>query len=245
MGHCKKATGRAPAAAESWEPRLLTAVLARILASTLLAWLPAAGHALCTSEGVAQPDVLLERFVSADCEECWRDPRTPAAATGTLALDWVVPGRKGEDAPLSVVASRDALPRLETLKRAVPPRLEFVTTRRQGPEAAIRLAQGAAFNDYIGTSIALAQPGREPWQAWLLLVENLPAGTEGSPVERNLVRNVFRPDWGHGARRAPGRLAEARSMQIHDGARPERLRLVAVLQDARGRIRAIVRTECP
>jgi hypothetical protein len=34
-------------------------------------------------------------------------------------------------------------------------------------------------------------------------------------------------------------------MQIHDGARPERLRLVALLQDGRGRIRAITQTECP
>jgi len=36
-----------------------------------------------------------------------------------------------------------------------------------------------------------------------------------------------------------------RAMQIHEGARPERLRLVALLQDSRGRIRAISRTECP
>jgi hypothetical protein len=45
--------------------------------------------------------------------------------------------------------------------------------------------------------------------------------------------------------RAPGRLAETRAMQIHEGAQADRLRLVAVLQDARGRIRAINRTECP
>ena len=91
----------------------------------------------------------------------------------------------------------------------------------------------------------LKEPGREPWHAWLLLVEQLPAGAEGSPVPRNLVRNVFRPDWANVARRAPGMLAEARVMQIHEGARPERLRLVALLQDARGRIRAITQTECP
>jgi hypothetical protein len=64
-------------------------------------------------------------------------------------------------------------------------------------------------------------------------------------VARNLVRNVFRPDWGDAAHRARGRLAEARAMQIHEGAKPERLRLLAILQDARGRIRAISRTECP
>lgn len=220
------------------------AVPARTVLAALLACLPGLGFALCTSEGVPQPGVLLERFVSADCAECWTDPQTPAAAPGTLAIDWVVPGRRGEDAPLSAVATRDALARLAALQRPVPARLEAVTSRRQASEVALRLAQGAAFNDYIGTSIALPAPGREPWQAWLLLVETLPAGTEGSPVERNLVRNVFRPDWGDGKERRAGRLAESRPMQIHEGARPERLRLVAVLQDARGRIRAIGRTEC-
>jgi hypothetical protein len=45
--------------------------------------------------------------------------------------------------------------------------------------------------------------------------------------------------------RAPGRLADDRAMQIHAGAKPERLRLVAVLHDGRGRIRGITRTECP
>jgi hypothetical protein len=77
-----------------------------------------------------------------------------------------------------------------------------------------------------------------------LLVESLPVGTEGSPVARNLVRNVFRADWANVMRRAPGRLAETRAMQIHAGAEPDRLRLVGVLHDGRGRIRAITRTEC-
>ena len=45
--------------------------------------------------------------------------------------------------------------------------------------------------------------------------------------------------------RDEARLAEARAMQIHEGAKPERLRLVAVLLDSRGRIRSISRTECP
>jgi hypothetical protein len=109
----------------------------------------------------------------------------------------------------------------------------------------LRLAQGDSVNDYVGTTIELKQSGREPWAAWLLLVESLPAGAEGSTVARNLVRNVFRPDWGDAVHRGRGRLSEARAMQIHEGAKPERLRLVAILQDARGRIRAISRTECP
>lgn len=205
---------------------------------------PVAALALCTSDGVAQPQALLERFISADCEECWRDPATPKAADGQLALDWVMPGHQGEAAPLSVVASADALERANFLGRKPPERADSTGAKRTGAALKLRVAQGEAFNDYIGASIALAPAGRERWQAWLLLVEQVPAGTEGSPVARNLVRNVFRPDWGQPPARAAARLAETRSMQIHEGVRPERLRLVAVVHDQRGRIRAISRTEC-
>ena len=108
------------------------------------------------------------------------------------------------------------------------------------------MAQGAAFNDYIGASVELGKGGRGPWSVWLLLVESLPPGTEGSPVARNLVRNVFRPGWDAAPARGKDRVlrAETRSMQIHAGAQPERLRLVALAQDAQGRMRAITQSVC-
>lgn len=215
----------------------------RLLLALLLA-APVAGHALCTSDEVPEAAAVLERFTSADCAACWRDPATPTAPADTLALDWIVPGLKGEDAPLSAAALDEALDRLRFLRRPAPERADAVTARRSGDRVPLRLAQGEALNDYIGTSIELGAPGREPWHAWLLLVEALPAGTEGSPVARNLVRNVFRPPWSDVMRRAPGRLAEQRAMQIHEGARPSRLRLVALVQDGRGRTRAIRQTEC-
>ena len=206
--------------------------------------LPLAAQALCTSDGVPQPSAVLERFVSADCADCWRDRTTPEPAAGTIAIDWVVPGAQGEDAPLSAVALEDGRERLQALGKPLPARSDAVFARRQGKPVPLRLAQGEPFNDYIGTSMEFRSAGREAWQAWLLLVEDLPAGTEGSPVERHLVRNVFRPEWGTPAGRSAGALAETRSMQIHPGAHPERLRLVAVLADARGHIRAISRTAC-
>lgn len=211
----------------------------------LLLALPLAARALCTSDAVPQPTAVLERFINADCAECWRDPASPRPANGALVLDWIVPGRQGDAAALSAVASLDAMQRLRDLKLAPPERSSSASSRREGDPAPLRLAQGQAFNDYIGTSIELKQPGGDAWHAWLLLVEQLPAGTEGSPVPRNLVRNAFRPDWSRAAGRPPGRLAETRAMQIHQGAQPGRLRLVAVLQDGRGRIRAITQTECP
>lgn len=215
----------------------------RLLLPLLLA-LPLAGHALCTSDSVAEPAAVLERFVSADCAECWRDPASPRPGPATLALDWVVPGRRGEDAPLSAVAIDEARDRLALLGQPTPRRAASVTSRRSGAPVPVRLAQGATFNDYVAASLELPSPGREPWTMWLLLVEQLPAGLEGSPVARNLVRNVFRPDWDAPGSRAPGPLAETRAMQVHAGGQPDRLRLVGLLQDGRGRMRAIRLTGC-
>jgi hypothetical protein len=212
--------------------------------AVLLLVLPLAARALCTSDGLPEPNAVLERFTSADCDACWRDPATPRPAPGTLALDWIVPGRQGDAAPLSMAALDEAMDRLYFLKREVPDQFTAVFSQREGERARLRLAQGASINDYVGASIELRSPGREVWHTWLLLVETLPAGTEGSPVERNLVRNVFRPPWWDVMRRPPGLLAEARPMQIHEGAHPGRLRLVGLLQDVHGQMRAIRRTEC-
>jgi hypothetical protein len=225
-----------------------TTVLPWRIAALLLAGALASPAVLaqssCSSDGQPQPRAVLERFINADCEACWTDPATPAAAANALALDWVLPGSKGDDAPLSAVASRDAVERLAALGLAPPDRVAAHTLTRQGPPVALRAARGMAFNDYIGTSIELKPAGRTGWDAWLVLVETLPAGTEGSPVERNLVRNVFRPDWGRPPARAAAGLGETRAMQIHAGAQADRLRLVALLHDRRGRLAAAVVTDC-
>ena len=156
-------------------------------------------------------------------------------------LDWVLPGSGGEDAPLSAVATPEGLERLQALGKPSPERAISLRRARTGGAVPLRVALGQPFNDYVAASIELPKGGKGPWRAWLLLVERLPAGAEGSPVERNLVRNVFRPDWGHDS---TGRLAETRAMQLREGAQPERLRLVALLEDARGRMRSIRQTQC-
>jgi hypothetical protein len=212
--------------------------------AALLAVAASSAQALCTSDKVPQPQRLLERFINADCEACWSDPATPKAGADQLALDWVLPGTRGEQAPLSAVAIDEAQERLYFLKRAAPARDSSLDNPRLGKGVPLRIALGDAFNDYVGVSMELKEPGRERWHAWLLLVERLPAGVEGSPVPRNLVRGVFRPDWSRVAARSPGMLAETRAMRVADGARPDRLRLVGLLQDGHGDIRAITQTEC-
>jgi hypothetical protein len=218
-------------------------ILMTILAAYALAlpgWRSAAAQSACSSDGQPQPVAVVERFINADCEACWSDPATPATKANELALDWVVPGSRGDDAPLATVARRDGLARLEALGRAVPARSDSLRSRRQGAGQRVRVAQGPALNDYLGTSIELRGQPR-PVRAWLILVEALPAGVEGSPVARNLVRNVFQPGW-DGPSRGPRR--EARVMQIHEGAQPSRLRLVALVEDSRGRLIAVAQTAC-
>jgi hypothetical protein len=215
------------------------------LATTLLLAAPLAAHALCTSDGVPPVATLVERFTSADCLACWRDRSGPAPPADALVLDWIVPGLKADGAALASAASDDAMERLDWLRRPTPTTSTLsVTSRREGSPVQLRLAHGDAFNDYVGTSMELEDAGDGVWLAWLMLVERIPAGAEGSPVARNVVRKVFRPEAWAKVGRGAGPLAETRSMQVPPWTRADRLRLVSVLQDGRGRIRAITRTEC-
>ncbi|GAB3662217.1 hypothetical protein [Ramlibacter alkalitolerans] len=215
----------------------------RVLTSLLLA-APLVAHALCTSDDVPPVHTLVERFTSADCLACWRAPSPARAPADALVLDWIVPGAQAGGPAVAGPASDDALERLAWLHHRSPATMETVTSRRAGTPARLRIAHGEAFNDYVGVSMELQAPGSEAWHAWLLLVEQIPAGAEGSPVARNLVRKVFRPDAWAKPRRGAGPLAETRSMQVPRATRPDRVRLVSVLQDGRGRIRAITQTEC-
>lgn len=227
--------------------RLPLALGAALLAGAAGAALP---PSLCSSDGVKRPFALLDRFVNADCASCWAAADSPVARPGTVALDWVVPGQLGEEAPLSAVARREGLERLASLGHAIPAASATQTTpaapaRRQR----LRVAHGLPLGGYVGASVTYLPPagGVPPFTAVLALVETLPPGTEGSPVERNLVRNVHTQTWdASAAATRPGRvpLKEMRVLNIPEGARPERLRVVGWVQDARGRTLAVAESRC-
>ena len=202
---------------------------------------------VCASDGQPRPRALLERFINADCEACWNDAATPRPQAREVAVDWVVPGGRGEDAPLSAVALREGLDRLAELRRPVPAAADAAREPLMAAARTLRVAHGLPLNGYLGTSIRLSPAGRAPWRAWLLLVETLPAGTEGSPVERHLVRGAFNPPWALGRAPTPAeqkKLWETRPMRIPEGAQPDRLQLVGWVEDAQGRIRAIAQSRC-
>ena len=222
-------------------------------------------QASCASDGQRPPVALVERFISADCDACWSDPATPKVKATELALDWIVPSAKGDDAPLSAAASRDALARLQALRLPAPGTAASARHNVAAPSAAkaptLRVAHGVALGGYMGTSIELkpARGGtlpRQPLTAWLLLVEQVPAGTDGTPVARNLVRNAILPSWnvhsqlltteqaGRQRPPAPARLYESRPMSIPAGANPENMRVVGWVQDAKGQVIASAASVC-
>jgi hypothetical protein len=229
-----------------------TGLLAACAAVAALIALPARSQSVCSSDGQAQPLALFERFTNAECSTCWSDTSTPLAPQGALALDWIVPSPLGDEAALSAAASRDALWRLESLNRNKPAsQASQRNPVRAWPGANLRVAHGVALGGYLGASIELTLPATElvhwPLQAWLVLVETLPAGVADSPVPRNLVRNVLQPSWNmRDALLISEQISfkEMRALNIPEGANPQRLRVVGWVQDAGGKVMTAAESAC-
>ena len=235
----------------------IACTLASALASILLLQSsPALAQASCSSDGTPRPVAIFERFISADCEACWTDAATPAPSdtAGAVVLDWIVPGQAGDEAPLSAAATHDALARLQALGRTPPAATDVHTTvvEAAGP-ARLRVAHGLPFNGYLGTGITFApttqRNGATPGAMafYLLLVESVPAGTEGTPVARNMVRNMLQGIWDKRDQLSNSKQTqwmESRPMRIPEGAQPERLRMVGWVQDAGGRVVAAAQSAC-
>ncbi len=228
----------------------------RFLASLLLALCAAHSawsQSSCSSDAQPTPATLLERFMSADCEACWGAPHPLRLDPRTLSIDWIAPGAVGADAPLSAAVSRDAAMRLAELGLEAPETsLDSRTKVKRKPLVQLRVAHGKALGGYIGATIELRAGARarlrKPLNAWLLLVETLPAGVEGTPVARNLVRNTLFLAWNQPDRvLKDGRqvFRELRPLNIPEGARPERLRVIGWVQDADGRVLSAAQSVCP
>ena len=169
-----------------------------------------------------------------------------------MALDWVTPGSKGDDAPMSAVATRDALTRLESLKKLPPAASSAQTLQVSGLKGiTLRVAHGLPLANYMGASIELkpipASAHGQKWTAWLALVETLPAGTEGSLVARNLVRNLFNAPWSQSntlLETEQNRFFDQRSMGISQGVDATRLRVIGWVEDQDGRLMAAAVSQC-
>lgn len=221
-------------------PLLLTATVAQ-------------AQSACSSDDQPAPTTLFERFINADCETCWRDPSTPAAPANALVLDWIVPGSQGEDAALAAAASSDALARLSSMQQTRPStQSQHTQVVSNSPGISLRVSYGPVVGNYVGMSVTLTLPANatlaRPLSGWVLLVENLPSGTEGSPLPRNLVRNALQPSWNEGKELSNQEyisLQDFRAMSLPEGTRPSRLQLLGWVQDAQGRVLTAASSACP
>lgn len=212
--------------------------------------LQARGQSFCASDGQPGPVQLMERFINADCDSCWSDPATPRPGLRAVALDWIIPGKRGDDGPLSAVATHDALARLEALNKTIPDQSITVLHKVKGLRGAtLRVAHGLPLADYLGVSIELKPlpKAEQRWTSWLALVETLPAGIERSPVVRNLVRNLLQTNW-HGRKQLlkdeQDHFFESRSMNIATAADPSRLRVIGWVEDEKGQVVAAAQSRC-
>lgn len=218
----------------------------------------ATAQSICASDGRPEPVLLVERFINADCETCWQDRATPEPGNAHAVLDWIVPndaGGKADDAPLSAVASRDGLARLDAIGKGVPQdtlnSTHTIVGIKDSNGTTLRVAHGLPLSGYLGASIELKPippaATKQLWTAWLALVETLPAGTEGTPVARYLVRNAFQVTWNGDPKQADAsknQFFDARSMSIAQGVNPDRLRVVGWVEDATGQVLAAAQSRC-
>lgn len=189
---------------------------------------------------------LTERFVSADCAGCWqseppaaRHGGQPAAAPAhELVLDWIVPGGQGSDAPLAIAA----LPEAGSRAGRDRPSADEPTVRHEPinarPGLQLTVEDGPAWNGYIGLRLVVESLSRRALPpgsvGWLALAEEIPAGEDGSPVDRRLVRALVGPlPLGS---LAVGRPVEhLRAVRVPETPRPERLRAIGWVETDAGR----------
>ena len=198
-------------------------------------------RAACLPE---MPQVMLERFISADCARCWEvTPPNPAPNRAAIALDWIVPAPPGSDAALAAAALLEAAPRAAREGRIESN--EALTRSHPLPASSalqIEVEDGPAWNGYIGLAMTVRYKATRPLpkglSAWLALVERIDAGSDGTPVDRLLVRTVIGPlALDALAKREPAE--HLRAVRLPETGKAERLASVGWVEAANGRVIAL------
>jgi len=213
----------------------------------------AATSATCPRQQAA----VLEHLFSADCADCWAapadgEPASPrsAAAAPAWRFDWIGPG--ADAAPLAAGALPEATERAQRLGMALPGG-QTGQVHRQAASAAlaglrVSVASGPAWQGYFGVQLTLrsSQAKALPTgsSAWVALIEQVGAGSDGTPVTRALVRSVAGPL--PLAALAPGKaLTHLRALRWPTGTEPSHLQARAWIEGPDGRLLAVAADRCP
>ena len=196
---------------------------------------------------------MVERFISADCPECWSGNEAAAAGAPAWRFDWVTPTPSGVEAPLSAAAL------VESAERALraggpppaapppavpPPASAHRPAARAAKSPGLALAVGPAWHGYFGVQADVHGALPPGSSLWLALIEAIPAGAEGNPVARELVRSVAGP-LTLALPRGKAGIQHLQAMRWPDSAKPERLQARGWIESANATIIAVGSPRCP
>ncbi len=190
---------------------------------------------------------MVERFISADCPDCWSAADVASAPPGAWSFDWIAATPAGHEAPLASAANSDAQERAQRAGGPSPTGMQSLTVRSTLPRLAglqLSVQSGPAWNGYFG--LRLQARGRVPAgsSAWLALVEMIPANAEGSVAERQLVRSVAGPLPLH-ALRTDRDMSHLSALRWPETAQPTRLQARGWIEGPDGALLAIASDRCP
>ena len=167
----------------------------------------------------------------------------------TWLFDWIAPGAEG--APLAAAALPEAADRIARLGLALPGTSQTLQQAHAAPPplAGLRLtaSSGPAWQGYFGVQLTLqTRPGTAlpaGSTAWLALVEQVDAGSDGTPVARSLLRSVAGPL--PLSTLQPGKpLTHLRALRWPASAEPTRLQARAWIEGPDGRLLAVAADAC-
>jgi hypothetical protein len=194
--------------------------------------------------------MFIERFVPARCIACWQTappmPAGPAGASSGTAfvLDWVVPDATVSEGVLGRAALAEAVDRAATVSE--PLRNDETLTRTEPLPARTSLhveaSNGPAVNGYIGLRFGARYESERrlppDLRGYLALVEPMPPGSDGSAVERRVVRAIVGPLFVDSLSTGLA-VTHLRAVRLPTTSRPENLTAAAWLETAHGRVLAV------
>ncbi len=212
----------------------------------------ARAESLCESDANHRLASLRERFISANCASCWQAAAAQSTVPSAAPIDWIVPSQRAEEAPLSAVELIESEERLRQLGLGPFNERAQVDTRIANPAGLeLDLSVGVAIGGYRGLFAELRMKPdvavSPELELWLVMLEHIPAGVEGSRQDHWLARNALQHTW----RRQDivprdGHLSatELRPMRMPEGMQPERMLALAWVQTPGGQILQAALADC-